>query len=123
MTSPQLRLLPTCHDDGWAALCAFEFVTSGRLQFVEAVRTEVCQRMSLEPGPEIFDRIEVRRVRWQECDLNVPIGAVEVFAHQFRLVCPESIEDDQQRLLQMRFERLEKLDNLLLLNAALVEAE
>src|SRR5450830_743181 len=113
MTSPQLCLLPTSHDDGGAVLGALELLTRGDLQFVEVVRTEIRQRMSLQPGPEIFDRIQVRRVRRQECDLNVAIGAVEVFANQFRLVRSESVEDYQQRLFQMCLERLEKLDDLL----------
>src|SRR5689334_1616792 len=121
MTSPQLRLLPTCHDDGGAVLCTLEFVPSCCLQLAEIVRAEVRQRMSLEPCPEIFDRIQVRRVWRQKCNLNVAIGAVEVFADQLRFVCPEAIEDDQQRLFQMRLERLEKLDDLFFLDAAFVE--
>lgn len=104
-------------------LGTLELVSSGCLQLAEIVRAEVRQRMSLEPCPEIFDRIQVRRVRRQKCDLNVTIGAVEVLPHQFRFVCPESIEDDQQRLFQMRLERLEKLDDLFLLDAAFVETE
>lgn len=98
----------------------FEFVASGHLQLVEIVRAEVCQRMSLEPSPETFNRIQVRRVWRHEGELNVAIGTVEIFANQFRFVRRESIEHYQQRLLQMR---LEKLDDLFLLDAAFVEAE
>ena len=82
-------------------LRAFELVPGSHLQLCEIIRAEVRECMSLEPGPEIFDRVQIRGVRWQERDLNVAIGTVEVFANQFRFVCPESIEDDQQRLFQM----------------------
>ena len=72
------------HDDGGAALRAFELASCGYLQFVEIVRTKICQRMSLELGPEILHRIEVWCVRRQKRDLNVPVGAVEVFANHLR---------------------------------------
>lgn len=43
-------------------LGTLEFVASSHLQLVEIVRAEVCQRMSLEPRPEIFNRVQARRV-------------------------------------------------------------
>ena len=104
-------------------LCTLELVASGHLQLVEIVWAKIRQGMSLEPRPKIFDWIEVRRIWRQECDLNVSIGTVEVFANQLRFVCPEAIEDYQQRLFQMSLERFEKLDDLLLLDALFVEAE
>src|SRR5438552_3766781 len=123
MTSPQFGLLPTRHDDGWAVLGTLEFVASSHLQLVEVVWTVVRQRMPLEPCPEVFDRIQIGCIGWQESDLNVTIGAVEVFADQLRFVRSESVQDDQQRLLQVRPERLEERDDFLFLDAAFVKAE
>ena len=77
-------------------LGALELVASGRTQLLKIVWTEVCQGMSFEPSPEIFDWIQVRCVRWQECDLNMAIGTVQIFANQFRFVCPEPVENDQK---------------------------
>ena len=94
MTSPQLSLLPTCHDDGRAVLRTLEFVAGSHLQLVEVARTEVRQCVSLEPGPKIFDRVQIGRIRWQESNLNVAVGTVEIFARQLRFVRPESVQDD-----------------------------
>ena len=103
--------------------CALLSLLRGYPQFVEIVRTKICQRMSLEPGPEILHRIEVWCVRRQKRDLNVPVGAVEVFANHLRFVRPESIENDQERLFQVSLERLEEFDDLFFLDASLVETE
>src|SRR5487761_2661513 len=123
MTLKQAGLLPTGRNYIRAMLGAFELVAGSRLQLGEIVRAEVRQCMALEPGPQIFDWVQVGRVRWQECDLDVAIGTVQIIPDQFRPVCFESIPDNQERLLEVRFERLEKFDDLFLLDTAFVEAK
>src|SRR3989338_8397959 len=123
MTSPQGSLHPASGDDRRALLSALEFVARGRVQLAQVVGTVVGQSVTLEPCPQVLDRIHVRRVRWQEGDLDVPIQAVQMLAHQATAMSPQTIPDNQQRLLQVSFERLEEFDDLFFLDAALVQTE
>src|SRR4030065_925046 len=123
MTLKQTGLLPTSCNDIRAVLGAFELVAGGRLQLGEIVRAEVRQGMTLEPSPQIFDRIQIGRVRRQERDLDMPIDAVQIIPDQFRPVRLEAIPDNQERLLGGGFERLETLDDLFLLDAAFLKAK
>src|ERR1700758_4892897 len=77
-------------------------------------RRSVGQRVALQPGPQGFDRVHVRRVRRQERDLDVSIQAVQVLAHQTTAMRLQAIPDHQQRLLQVGLERLEEFDDLFL---------
>src|SRR5882757_7724993 len=123
MTSPQRSLRPAGGDNRRAFLSALELVARSRMQLAQTVGTVVGQSMSLEPGPQVFDGIQVRCIRWQECNLDVSSQAVEILAHQATAMCLQAIPDDQQRLLQMGLERLQKFDDLFLLDAALVQSE
>ena len=78
MTLKQTGLHPTRRNDVRAMLGALELVAGSRLQLGEIVRAEVRQRMTFEPSPQIFDRIQVGSVGWQERYLNMPICTVQV---------------------------------------------
>ena len=95
MTLKQTCLLPTGRNDIRAMLGAFELASCRRLQLGEIVRAEVRQGMTLEPSPQIFDRIQIGRVRREERDLNMAIDAVQVIPDQFRPVRLEAIPDNQ----------------------------
>jgi hypothetical protein len=123
MTSPKRSLPPASGDDRGALLSTLELVARGRVQLAQVVEAIVGQRVSFEPGPQIFDGIHVRCVRRQERDLDVSGQAVHVLAHQPTAVRLQAIPDDQQRLSQVGLERFEKFDNLFLLDAALVQPE
>ena len=118
MTLKQTGLLPTSCNDIRTVLGTFELVAGSRLQLGEIVRAEVRQGMTLEPSPQIFDRIQIGRVRRQESNLDVAIDAVQVIPHQFRPVRLEAIPDNQERLLEVGFECLEKLDDLFLFGSS-----
>ena len=122
-TSPEAGLNPTRGDDGWAFLRALEFVAGGDVELIEVGRTEVGQGMTLEPGPQELDGVQVRRVRRQECHLNGAFGGVQILAHELAAMGLQTIPDDQQRPLQVGAQRLEELDVLLLLDGALVQTE
>src|SRR4030065_961564 len=53
----------------------------------------------------------------------MPIDAVQIIPYQLRPVRLEAIPDNQERLLEVGFECLEKLDDLFLLDAAFVKAK
>ena len=71
MTSPQRSLRPARGNDRGSLLGALELVAGGGMQLAEVVGAEVGQGVALESGPQILDRIQVRRVGRQECDLDV----------------------------------------------------
>lgn len=91
MTSPQFSLLPAGGDDRFALLAALELVSSGVLQFGQIVGAEVGQGVPLEPGPQVLDRVEVRRVAGQQRHLYSAARAVEVFAHDTAFVLCRSV--------------------------------
>ena len=123
MTSPQRSLHPASGNDRGALLGALEFVARCDLQLAEVVGTVIGHGMALEPGPQVFDRVHVGCVGRQECDLNVAAQAVQEFAHQAASVSLEPVPDHQEGLLQIGLERFEEIDDLLLLDAALVKSE
>src|SRR5450759_998787 len=123
MTSPERSLNPASGNDRGAFLRALEFVACGRVQLAQIVGTVVGQRVSLEPRPQIFDRIEVGGVGREKGNLDVPVQRVEVIAHQTAAMRLQAIPDHQQGLLEMSLQRFEKFDDLFFLDAAFVQPE
>ena len=123
MTLKQGGLLPASCNDIRTVLSTFELVAGSRLQLGKVVWAEVRQRVTLEPGPQIFGRIQIGRVRWQESNLDMSIGAVQILPYPFRPVRPEAIPDNQERPFEVGFECLEKPDDLARFDTALVEAK
>jgi len=81
-TSPQAGLDPARSDDRRSLLGTLELGASCGVELLEVGRAEVGQCMALEPGPQVLDGIEFRRVRRQERHLNVRAGGVQVLAHE-----------------------------------------
>lgn len=123
MTSPKRSLHPAGGDDRGALLGTLELVARGAVKLGEVVEAIVGQGIALESGPQVLHRIEIGLVRRQERDQDMSAQAVQVVAHQATAVRLQAIPDDQQRLLQMGFQRLEEFDDLFLLDAALVQPE
>src|ERR1035437_1608029 len=123
MTSPKSSLNPASGDDRRSFLSALELVAGGDMQLGEIVGTVVGQRMTLEPCPKVFDRIQIGRVRGQEGDLYMPVERIQILAHQEAAMRPQAIPHHQQRLAQVRFERLQERDDFFLLDTALVQPE
>lgn len=82
MTLPERSLHPARRNDRGSLLSALEFVARGELQLAQIVRTVVGQCVSLEPCPQIFDRIEVRGIGRKKGDLDVPVQCIKIVAHQ-----------------------------------------
>ena len=123
MTSPERSLHPASSNDRGTLLRALEFVACGRVQLAQIVGTVVGQRVSLEPSPQIFDRIEVGGVGRKKGNVDVPVQSVEIIAHQMAAMRLQAIPDHQQGLLEMGLQRFEKFDDLFFLDAALVQPE
>ena len=90
-------------------MSALEFVACGGVQLAQVVGTVVGQRVSLEPSPQVFDRIEVWGIGRKKGDLDVPVQRIQIIAHQATAMRLQAIPDHQQRLLEMGLERLEVL--------------
>ena len=123
MTLPKCSLHPASSDDRRSFLRAPELVAGGGVQFGEIVGAVIGQRMTLEPSPEIFDWIQIGRVRGKESDLDMPVDRIQILAHQAAAMRPQAIPDHEQRLAQVGFERLQERDDFLLLDTALVQPE
>src|ERR1035437_8345529 len=123
MTSPEPSLHPASGNDRGRLLRALEFVACGRVQLAQIVGTVVGQRVSLEPRPQIFDRIEVGSIGRKKGNLDVPIQSVEIVAHQMAAMRLQAIPDHQQGLLEMSLQSFEKCDDLFFLDAAFVQPE
>ncbi|KQB56459.1 hypothetical protein AE621_26030 [Acidovorax sp. SD340] len=120
-TSPQVGLNPASRDDGRTMLGTLEFAAGGDVELVEVGRAEVGQGMPLEQGSQELHGIEIRRVRRKERHLDITTYAVQMAAHELAAMRLQTVPDDQQRPLQVRPQRLEELDMLLVLDRALVQ--
>ena len=101
----------------------FEFGARTQMQLIEGVGAEVGQRVTLEPGPQIFDRVELGRVGGQTLDNDFPIGRIHVVANQEAAVRLGPIPNDQQPSPMVRPQGLQKLDDLLFFDRAIVQPE
>lgn len=81
-------------------LDAFEPITRCRAQLAEVGETAVGQDMRLEPCPQVFHRIEVRRVRLQEHDLDMDTQTAKVVVPQPTAVRLQDVPNDKHWLLQ-----------------------
>src|SRR4051812_15192707 len=88
MTSPKRGLHPASCNDRWTPLRTLEFVSSSFVQRTQVVRAEVGQRVSLEPCPKIFDRVQIGSVRWKKGNLDMPVQRVEVIANHSAVMWP-----------------------------------
>ena len=79
--------------------------------------------MTLEPSPQIFNRVEIGRISWQEFNPDLSVQPVHILAHLFAVVRSQTVPDHQQGAFDLGSERLEKFDNLFFLDAALIQSE
>ena len=59
---PSVALMPGAAMIGGSLLGTLELVACRDVQFAQIVGAVVGQHVSLEPGPQILDRIEIRRI-------------------------------------------------------------
>jgi hypothetical protein len=86
MTSPKLGLLPAGSDDRLTVLPAAQLVSRRLFEFTQRARTEVRQRMPFQPGPQVLDLIEVRRIGRQLRHLDGAVTAVQISTHDAAFV-------------------------------------
>ena len=108
MTLPKLSLLPTSHDDRLAMLGALELVSGGDFEFLQRGRAEIGQRMTLEPGPQVLDRIQLGRVGGQSRDQDFTLCGVNIVGHDAAAVRFGTIPKYEQPAAQVALECFEE---------------
>ena len=96
MALKQLRLLPERRDQGSALVCRSELAACSMRQFRDRIRAVIRQRVALESDPQVFHRVELRRIGRKKIYRHATIQRVEVIPNKTRTVCSESVPDDQQ---------------------------
>ena len=81
MTLPEGSLLPARSDDRGSFLCAFELVACGGMQFSQVVGAVIGQSMALEPGPQVFDWIQIGRIGRKKGNLDVSVECIQIVSH------------------------------------------
>ena len=81
-------------------------------QFPRVAHDQVPDLVLFEVRPQVFDRIEFRRVGRQRCHLQAPLGGGNEVFDQPAAMDHSSIPEDQQRRAQVAQEHFEKFDNL-----------
>src|SRR6476620_9778343 len=93
-------------------------------QFGEVLGTEVGQFVMLPMRPEVFDRVQLGSIGWQELQVDGTLLALDILAHQPTAMCLEPIPDDQQlSVAQMSPQRSEEGDDLRRPHCALHQLE
>jgi|SRR3954471_3012182 len=109
----QFSLLPERCDERLAALCSPELGACIDSQFGEILGTEVSQFVMLPMRPEVFDRVQLGCIGWQELQVDGALLALDILANQPAAMCLEPIPDDQKfSVAQMPPQRFEEGDDL-----------
>ena len=119
----QLSLLPEGRDQGTTALHRTQPSPCKVTDLVQTTGAEIADFMSLQVTPQVFNRIEFRRIGWQESQLDINVLALDILAHEFTSVCFQSVPDDEQRSGYLSIQRFQKFDDLWPLDAAGKQAE
>ena len=99
----------------------FELAPGGVLEFGEGIGTEVGKRVTLEPSPKEFDRVEIGRIARQEVKVNATGGGGYVVAHQMAAMGLEAVPEDEQRLPEMNEQRFQELHHLFFGDGSIAE--
>ncbi len=79
--------------------------------------------MVLEARPQLLDRVQVRGIWRQVCQLDCAVLAGHVRAHLAAAVSLEAIPEDQQRLLQVSAHYLQELNDFWRVDRPFVQAK
>src|SRR5712691_8670728 len=108
----QLRLLPERGDELWSALHGLEPVAGEGAYLTNGIQAEIGQLTLLHVAPDVFDRIEFRRVRGQSFQDQVPVERFDVVLDDATAVRRQAVPDDQQLAANLLGKRLQEFDEL-----------
>src|ERR1051325_7649843 len=108
----QLGLLPECPDQLRSSLHRFQATTSEVTDFSKMRWTQVGDLMLLQICPDRLDRIELRRVRWQERDADAPMLFIEPLPQRSTLMRTSAVPHNQQWFADVLTQCGQKLNDL-----------
>ncbi len=119
----QISLFPECGDQCRAVLHGTQTSSGKVTDLSKRAGAEVTDLMGLQIAPEIFHRVEFRRVSRQERQLDVHVVTLNVPAHHFAFMRLQTIPNDEQGAVNLTSECREKLDDLRSFDAAWKQTE
>ena len=79
--------------------------------------------MLLPVRPNVFHRIQLRRIGRQEFRGDVAFGEFDELSYQAAAVCRQAVPDDQQRPVDVADQSLQEVDDLQLADRTAIEPE
>ena len=119
----QLSLFPESGDDLRSALHGFQAAAGVTLYFVDRLGAQAGQLALLGVAKQVLDRIELGRVTGQALQHDLVVERFDVVANGAASMRGKSVPDDRQLRADLRFERLEELDQLWALDRTTKEPE
>src|SRR5271169_6887452 len=108
----QLSLLPERGDELRSALHGLESIAGEGAYLANGMQTEIGQLALLHVAPDVFDRIEFRRVRGQSFQDQVALKRFDVVLNDATAVRRQAVPDDQQLAPDLLGKGLQKFDEL-----------
>jgi hypothetical protein len=96
VTLKQFGLFPKCCDQSLTTAHAAQSFPSMVAELVQIFRTEIWKIMLFPVTPDIFNRIELRRIRGKKLNLKPPGTCVNKIADQATAVASKSIPDNEK---------------------------
>jgi len=121
--SPKFSLFPECSDQLGAATHPGQGLATSLAQLGQVARAEVGQLALYEIAPDVFGRIEFRRIGGQRLDPDFPIQAIQIVLHQTAAVNGCAIPNHRELAADVPLEMFEELNDLRALDRAGVESE
>ena len=119
----QFGLLPERGDELRSALHRLEPVAGEGADLADGVQAKIGQLALLHVTPDVFDRIEFRRVRGQAFQDQVSVERFDVVLDDAAAVRRQAVPDDQQLAANLLGRRLQEFDKLRAADRAGMEAE
>src|SRR5580658_2670412 len=119
----QFCLLPERGNELRSTLHGLEPIAGEGADLTDGVQAQIGQFALLHVAPDVFDRIEFRRVGWQSFQDQVSVERFDVVLNHPTAVRRQAIPDDQQLAANLLVKRLQEFDELRTPDCAGVQAE
>jgi len=116
--SKQFGLFPEGFHQRWPATHPPQRLACGSAELGKILRAEIGKFVLFAISPDIFDRIQFRRIGWQTLQMDVTVLLRNIIPDQAAAVRGQTVPDDRKPPANVLLEVLEKLDHLRGLDAA-----
>lgn len=112
MKLKQLSLFPKCSNQCWEPSHPPQCFSGMLAELNQVLGTEMREIMLFPMPPDIFHRIELRRIGWKKLNLPLPRGFVHKIPDQAASMASKPIPDDEKITRDMVHKMREELDDL-----------